>query len=72
MAREDLDIAGHRIPRDTWVYLVIGAANRDPSQFPGPDRLDVTRTDVRHLSFGLGRHNRVFRGLESLPLVVSA
>jgi cytochrome P450 len=38
------------------VMPFIGAANRDPSQFPEPDRLNITRTDNRHIAFGLGIH----------------
>jgi len=56
VAREDLEIAGVRIPAKSRVYLFMGAAHRDPAQFPDPDRLDVTRADVRHFSFGLGAH----------------
>ena len=44
------------IPKGGRVVLVYGAANRDPRQFPNPDRFDVTRGAQRHLGFGEGLH----------------
>jgi cytochrome P450 len=56
MAREDIEIGGARIDAGDLVVLVVGAANRDPSQFSDPDRLDISRTQGRHLAFGNGPH----------------
>ena len=53
---EDITIDGRTIPKGELVMPFIGAADRDPAQFPEPDRLDITRTDNRHVAFGLGIH----------------
>jgi hypothetical protein len=44
------------IAAGSYVHLGIGAANRDPDQFPEPDRLDIRRQPNRHLAFGSGIH----------------
>ena len=56
MAAVDTTIGGEPIAAGTPVHLCIGAANRDPAQFPDPDRLDITRDPNRHLAFGFGIH----------------
>jgi cytochrome P450 len=53
---EDVVIGGRTIPKGDMVMPFIGAADRDPSQFPDPDRLDITRQENRHVAFGLGIH----------------
>ena len=53
---EDVEIAGVRIPRGDTVMIATAIADRDPSHFADPDRLDVTRTQNAHLAFGHGAH----------------
>jgi cytochrome P450 len=52
----DLELGGKLVRAGEEVDLILGAANRDPEQFADPDRLDVTRPDCRHVSFGHGLH----------------
>ena len=56
MTTEAVEVGGIAMPAGTFVTLCIGAANRDPSQFPDPERLDVGRTPNRHLAFITGPH----------------
>lgn len=55
-AREDVELHGQLIKQGHLVWLVLGAANRDPQQFPDPERLDITRRENRQLAFGAGIH----------------
>jgi cytochrome P450 len=52
----DTMLAGITMPAGTYVHIGIGAANRDPAQFPDPDRLDIRRQPNRHLAFATGIH----------------
>jgi len=53
---EDVTLGGRTIAKGELVMPFTGAANRDPAQFPDPDRLDITRADTRHVGFGWGIH----------------
>jgi cytochrome P450 len=55
-AREDLTLAGTKIPRGELVIGVIASANRDSSVFEEPNRLDISRENNRHVAFGIGAH----------------
>jgi len=56
MTVEPVELGGLTLPPGTPVTLCIGAANRDPAQFPDPERLDVARAPNRHLAFATGAH----------------
>ncbi|UPJ64406.1 cytochrome P450 [Bradyrhizobium sp. 191] len=57
VALEDVDLGGAKIPKGESVLCLLGSANRDPAVYPDrPDRLDVTRANVKPLSFGGGIH----------------
>lgn len=87
IATETTAIGGKPIKAGQQVSAVIGAANRDPTQFPDPDRFDVTREPNRHLAFGLGIHfclgaplarteariafSRIFEKLPNIQLAVA-
>jgi cytochrome P450 len=55
-AIENLEIGGKLIKKGPPVFLILGAANRDPAQFHNPDQLDITRSENNHFAFGDGIH----------------
>ncbi len=50
------EIGGRWFDAGTLVTLCVGAANRDPAQFPDPNLFDIGRKPNRHLAFGHGDH----------------
>jgi cytochrome P450 len=38
------------------IIVLVASANRDPVQFPDPDRFDIERKNNAHLTFGAGSH----------------
>jgi cytochrome P450 len=58
------------IPADEAVFMMLGAANRDPDRYRDPDRLDVTRTDIHPLAFGGGVHFCLGAALARLEIEV--
>ena len=56
MTTETVELGGVTLPPQTSVTLCIGAANRDPAQFPDPENFDIARSPNRHLAFGTGVH----------------
>jgi cytochrome P450 len=52
----DTAIGGVAMKKDDYVWLCIGAANRDPAEFLHPDTIDIGRQRNKHLAFGSGIH----------------
>jgi cytochrome P450 len=55
-AREDVEIGGVVIPKDTPVAAILASANRDEAKFWQSDRFDIFREDGGHAAFGFGNH----------------
>jgi cytochrome P450 len=53
---EDVPVGDVVIPAGEWVFPATSSANRDPAQFPDPDRLDLGRDTSGHVAFGHGVH----------------
>jgi cytochrome P450 len=56
MTTEHVELGGVTLEAGTSITLCIGAANRDPAQFPDPERFDIARMPNRHLAFATGAH----------------
>src|SRR5215216_486728 len=58
VALEDIDdLGGKKISKGESVLCLLGSANHDPAVYPDhPERLDITRPNVKPLSFGGGIH----------------
>jgi cytochrome P450 len=56
MTTERVELGGVMLDAGTSITLCIGAANRDPAQFPDPESFDIARTPNRHLAFATGAH----------------
>jgi cytochrome P450 len=54
--KQAVELHGVAIPRDAFVLVAVGAANRDPAAFAEPNRFDPTRDPNPHVGFGHGIH----------------
>ena len=55
-ASEPAELGGVALAKHDIVVSLIGGVNRDPAVFDDPERFDITRKDLRPLSFGGGIH----------------
>jgi cytochrome P450 len=68
VADKDFDWHGQHIKQGDFVFLMIAAANRDPSVFPDPEVLDLTRATDRSLVFAAGIHHCIGHLLAKMQL----
>lgn len=68
---EDVEIGGVMLPAGSNLLLMLNSANRDKTVFPEPDRIDVTRKNVKeHLALGYGIHYCVGAPLARLEMAI--
>lgn len=56
IVQEPQTFHGREFKAGDRVFLMMNAANRDPRAYPDPDRVDLSRNGVAHLTFGFGPH----------------
>lgn len=57
VALEDAEFDGRQVKAGQGIMVLLGSANRDPEVFSEPDRLDLSRQEANHISFGRGIHH---------------
>jgi cytochrome P450 len=55
-ATQDIEFNGKQIKKNQLLLVMIASANRDANANTDPDRFDVTRKNIQHVSFGYGIH----------------
>jgi cytochrome P450 len=66
-----VELGGITIAGGELAVLLLASANRDPAQFPDPDRLDVTRQVSSHVALGTGRNSCVGAMLIRMAMTVA-
>ncbi len=56
IVRQPQTLHGKRLAPGERVFVMLNSANRDPRAHVDPDRLDLERGGVPHLTFGFGPH----------------
>jgi len=70
-ATQDTEVRGCPIKQDDLIVIMHSAANRDPAEFPDPNRFDVARKPNRHMAFGVGPHRCIGSHLARLELAIA-
>jgi cytochrome P450 len=71
VAKVDVEVGGETVRAGEGLFLSLGAANRDPTVFDRPDRIDPDRETARHVAFGFGIHQCLGQTLARVELQVA-
>ncbi|MBF6472620.1 cytochrome P450 [Nocardia abscessus] len=68
---EDIEIAGVQLKAGDRILVHTGGANHDPEAFENPDKVDFSRFETSHLTFGTGIHRCLGAPLAKLQLRIA-
>ncbi|KPB06122.1 cytochrome P450 [Bacillus sp. CHD6a] len=68
---EDMEFGGQQLKKAQTALIALGAANRDPNIHEYPDVFNVSRENVKHLSFASGPHFCLGAPLARLEAVIA-
>ena len=71
VAMQDVEIGGRTVRAGEGIVVINETANRDPSVFADPDRLDLKRDARQHVTFGYGIHQCLGQSLARMELQVA-
>jgi pimeloyl-[acyl-carrier protein] synthase len=72
VARIDATVGEVEVCAGAPIIVAVGAANRDPAQFPDPDVFDIRRANAsQHLTFGTGIHRCLGAQLAQTEMLVA-
>jgi cytochrome P450 len=63
LVKEESVVAGRTLQPGERLFVLPGAANRDPATFSDPDRFDLQRHEAPQLGFGIGMHHCLGRNI---------
>ena len=69
--KRDVELAGVKLEEGANLLIALGAANRDESVFPDPDKFDIFRERKRHIAFGFGPHVCIGQHLAKMELTMA-
>lgn len=70
VASRDVTFEGVEMKKGDYISCATMIANRDPLEFPDPDKVDLERENNRHVAFAYGPHRCLGSHLARRELVI--